>query len=381
MQISYNKLWKVLIDNGMTSAELRKKADFAPNTLTKLKQNQPVALTLLLKICEVLDTDIGNIMSFVPGNGTTIRQTQDNILEYSNISMALSIDFNYVYYINLGTDEYVEYQSKDNKEMKFTYDGIDFFRDFESSIIKSVHKEDRNEVLSFFEKSHLLNGLKSSSVLTITYRMLEDSAYNYFRAKAILSPSNGVDYLVIGISNVDSAVKRELEQTNALNSALQMANKDPLTNVGNSNAYKQAEKQYNAMIANGEIRDFSIVFCDVNDLKVTNDSLGHAAGDALIKYVSSTICSSFKHSPVFRIGGDEFVVFLSGEDFDKKDTIFKNLRLLNKKQALAGKNVFSCGMATYNPETDFSVSSVLERADSMMYYNKRELKAIQSATN
>lgn len=381
MQISYNKLWKVLIDNGMTSAELRKRAGFAPNTLTKLKQNQPVALTLLLKICEVLDTDIGNIMSFVPGNGTTIRQTQDNILEYSNISMALSIDFNYVYYINLGTDEYVEYQSKDNKEMKFTYDGIDFFRDFESSIIKSVHKEDRNEVLSFFEKSHLLNGLRSSSVLTITYRMLEDSAYNYFRAKAILSPSNGIDYLVIGISNVDSAVKRELEQTNALNSALQMANKDPLTNVGNSNAYKQAEKQYNAMIANGEIRDFSIVFCDVNDLKVTNDSLGHAAGDALIKYVSNTICSSFKHSPVFRIGGDEFVVFLSGEDFDKKDTIFKNLRLLNKKQALAGKNVFSCGMATYNPETDFSVSSVLERADSMMYYNKRELKAIQSATN
>ena len=120
---------------------------------------------------------------------------------------------------------------------------------------------------------------------------------------------------------------------------------------------------------------------DVNDLKVTNDSLGHAAGDSLIKYVSNTICSSFKHSPVFRIGGDEFVVFLSGEDFDKKDTIFKNLRLLNKKQALAGKNVFSCGMATYNPETDFSVSSVLERADSMMYYNKRELKAIQSATN
>ena len=381
MQISYNKLWKVLIDNGMTSAELRKRAGFAPNTLTKLKQNQPVALTLLLKICEVLDTDIGNIMSFVPGNGTTTRQTQDNILEYSNISMALSIDFNYVYYINLGTDESVEYQSKDNKEMKFTYDGIDFFRDFESSIIKSVHKEDRNEVLSFFEKSHLLNGLKSSSVLTITYRMLEDSAYNYFRAKAILSPSNGVDYLVIGISNVDSAVKRELEQTNALNSALQMANKDPLTNVGNSNAYKQAEKQYNAMIANGEIRDFSIVFCDVNDLKVTNDSLGHAAGDALIKYVSNTICSSFKHSPVLRSGGDEFVVFLSGEDFDKKDTIFKNLRLLNKKQALAGKNVFSCGMATYNPETDFSVSSVLERADSMMYYNKRELKAIQSATN
>ena len=381
MQISYNKLWKVLIDNGMTSAELRKRAGFAPNTLTKLKQNQPVALTLLLKICEVLDTDIGNIMSFVPGNGTTTRQTQDNILEYSNISMALSIDFNYVYYINLGTDEYVEYQSKDNKEMKFTYDGIDFFRDFESSIIKSVHKEDRNEALSFFKKSHLLHGLRSSSVLTITYRMLEDSAYNYFRAKAILSPSNGVDYLVIGISNVDSAVKRELEQTNALNSALQMANKDPLTNVGNSNAYKQAEKQYNAMIANGEIRDFSIVFCDVNDLKVTNDSLGHAAGDSLIKYVSNTICSSFKHSPVFRIGGDEFVVFLSGEDFDKKDTIFKNLRLLNKKQALAGKNVFSCGMATYNPETDFSVSSVLERADSMMYYNKRELKAIQSATN
>jgi DNA-binding Xre family transcriptional regulator len=66
MVISYNKLWKLLIDRKMTQADLRKAADIAPNTMTKLRRDEPVSLTILSRACEVLSCDIGDIMEFIP---------------------------------------------------------------------------------------------------------------------------------------------------------------------------------------------------------------------------------------------------------------------------------------------------------------------------
>ena len=66
MAISYNKLWKLLIDKKMTQAELRKAADIAPNTMTKLRRDEPVNLAILGRACEVLKCDIGDIMEFIP---------------------------------------------------------------------------------------------------------------------------------------------------------------------------------------------------------------------------------------------------------------------------------------------------------------------------
>lgn len=66
MAISYNKLWKLLIDRKMTQADLRKAADIAPNTMTKLRRDEPVSLTILGRACEVLGCDIGDIMEFIP---------------------------------------------------------------------------------------------------------------------------------------------------------------------------------------------------------------------------------------------------------------------------------------------------------------------------
>lgn len=68
MGISYSKLWKLLIDKKMTQAELRKAADIAPNTMTKLRRDEPVNLSILGRTCEVLKCDIGDIMEFIPEN-------------------------------------------------------------------------------------------------------------------------------------------------------------------------------------------------------------------------------------------------------------------------------------------------------------------------
>lgn len=66
MAVSYNKLWKLLVDKKMSKADLRKAAYIAPNTMTKLRRDEPVTLAILGKICNVLECDYGDIMTYVP---------------------------------------------------------------------------------------------------------------------------------------------------------------------------------------------------------------------------------------------------------------------------------------------------------------------------
>ena len=68
MAISYKKLWKLLIDKDMTAVELREKTGIAPNTMTKLRKDEEVSLTVLVKICAVLNANIGDIMDLIPEN-------------------------------------------------------------------------------------------------------------------------------------------------------------------------------------------------------------------------------------------------------------------------------------------------------------------------
>ena len=69
MAISYNKLWKLLVDRKMSKADLRKAAGVAPNTMTRLRRDEEVTLTVLHKICSTLEVDIGDIMEFLPEEG------------------------------------------------------------------------------------------------------------------------------------------------------------------------------------------------------------------------------------------------------------------------------------------------------------------------
>ena len=64
MAISYNKLWKLLVDKKMSKADLRKAAGIAPNTMTRLRRDEEVTLTVLNRICSTLEVDIGDIMEF-----------------------------------------------------------------------------------------------------------------------------------------------------------------------------------------------------------------------------------------------------------------------------------------------------------------------------
>lgn len=65
MALSYNKLWKLLIDKGMTKTQMRQKADISTTTLAKLGKNETVSMEVLLRICKVLDCNVGDIMDVV----------------------------------------------------------------------------------------------------------------------------------------------------------------------------------------------------------------------------------------------------------------------------------------------------------------------------
>ncbi|MBQ5400821.1 MAG: PAS domain-containing protein, partial [Treponema sp.] len=91
---------------------------------------------------------------------------------------------------------------------------------------------------------------------------------------------------------------------------------------------------------------------------------------------SRMICDVFKHSPVFRIGGDEFVVVLTDCDYNDRNQLLEKIRgeSESNRKSCSGPVVAS-GMAVYEPESDKSFCDVFERADREMYENKSLLKS------
>ena len=98
------------------------------------------------------------------------------------------------------------------------------------------------------------------------------------------------------------------------------------------------------------------------------------------KYIKDScciICRQFQHSPVFRIGGDEFVALLEGEDFKNREALIETFNLQMEENLHNGREVISCGMEEFDPEHDINFSNIFERADKKMYSRKRILKGIK----
>lgn len=77
MAISYNKLWKLLIDKKMSKAELRRATGISPNTMTKLNRDEEVTLSVLTKICDVLSVDIGDIIEYTGHTEQSTKQEEN----------------------------------------------------------------------------------------------------------------------------------------------------------------------------------------------------------------------------------------------------------------------------------------------------------------
>ncbi len=120
---------------------------------------------------------------------------------------------------------------------------------------------------------------------------------------------------------------------------------------------------------------------DLNFLKRTNDTYGHEKGNVSIKNLCALVCLVFKHSPVFRVGGDEFVVILKNQDLQNVEHLMSrfngSLEELQQDSTLEPWERISAaiGYALYDQGLDGSVEDVFKRADKAMYDRKTAMKA------
>ena len=160
----------------------------------------------------------------------------------------------------------------------------------------------------------------------------------------------------------------------------EMAYKDALTRVGSKKAYDTQVQKFEKRIAKGEVLEFALVMVDVNNLKKINDLYGHEKGDIYIKGCCKLICKTFEHSPVYRIGGDEFVALLTGEDYQQRYELCDELNnkfneaFTDDSKADHERYSAAVGLATYEHEKDNDVRDVFDRADKRMYSSKEQHK-------
>lgn len=191
------------------------------------------------------------------------------------------------------------------------------------------------------------------------------------------------------IESLDKHV-HELQSTHkALSEAQQdvaiassQAKKDSLTGIRNRLAYDEMCKDIDYKIDDG-FNEFGIIMIDLNFLKRINDTYGHDKGNVAIKLLCEIICKTFSHSPVFRIGGDEFVVIIENEDFAHHEGKFMEFQgRIAEKSVEEGLPIWerisaAAGMAIFNPEIDQNIDNVFKRADKAMYENKKNMKALR----
>ena len=160
-----------------------------------------------------------------------------------------------------------------------------------------------------------------------------------------------------------------------------LAYRDSLTNLRNTTSYKEWVNDFNKKITAEEI-NFGVIVFDLNYLKITNDTYGHDKGNKLIVSAAQLISNTFKRSPVFRIGGDEFAVILQGSDLEEIDTLFMQFEsdCANAYVEAGTVNLpisIARGFSTFNSATDTRFSDVFNRADNEMYKNKKIMKTTQ----
>lgn len=192
-------------------------------------------------------------------------------------------------------------------------------------------------------------------------------------AQYISDTDDEIENLSESISRMAKNTQDYIEKLNAL------ARTDAMTGIGNKTSYlEMIEKiQQNK---HSRFDEYAVVAMDLNLLKKTNDTYGHECGDILLREASSYICRTFSKSPVFRTGGDEFVVILYSDDYVNREELLSQFeREMNYPVDGIPKTYLSIafGMAERSAEIS-DYENVFELADERMYSKKTEMKMLRN---
>ena len=321
---------------------------------------------------------VNNIDAQVKDRAAALRASEDRktYLRFSALNNNLIV----LYLVDPETEQYSKFSDAGESDgLGVGEQGRDFFRRMEQKWLETVYPEDRELFHSQVTKENILSTIAQDGVFVLDYRMVNGDTPFYVRMKASSFEEDGTSKLIIGLLDEDAQIRHQRKIVDDLSVARRMATIDAMTGVKNKYAFSQAQERINQRIGQEESLEFSIVVFDLNDLKRINDTRGHEAGDAYIKEACKMICTCFKHSPVFRIGGDEFTAVLEGEDYFNQESLLEKF----EKQVLVnigrGRAVVSFGCARFEPSKDKNCEMVFERADTLMYTEKLLLKSLGAA--
>ena len=156
-----------------------------------------------------------------------------------------------------------------------------------------------------------------------------------------------------------------------------LAYRDSLTGIKNRTAYNESVVQIEKDLHFNKAKlKFGVLVADINMLKQTNDNYGHEIGNQLIIRAAKIICDIFKHSPVFRIGGDEFVILLENEDYENRNELILAMdkRCADSFVEVENEKIpisIARGVSEYDHNLDSSFEDVFYRADQNMYTDKQ----------
>lgn len=215
--------------------------------------------------------------------------------------------------------------------------------------------EQKNPDLLNYEDPHIHSHNEVESLANAVNQMSNDMQ---LYAKNILDAEGQVQVMRTKVSHMDI-----------------VAYQDALTHVKNKAWYDKIEKRIDSDIAKGTAR-FGIVMVDLNCLKQINDTYGHEHGNDYIFGSCHQICIIFDHSPVFRIGGDEFVILLENRDYDDRENLINTLKVAFTKSSEDQKREpwdrysAAIGYSIFDAATDKAMNDVFKRADEAMYKDK-----------
>jgi len=227
---------------------------------------------------------------------------------------------------------------------------------------------------------------KSTVSAALTYYSVEDAKLSFWDyVKSHLAVILAVlSFVILGICvliwrSIHLEKKTHLEH-HLVNDLSRRVNYDALTSVRNKGAFKEYIFGIQERLDKGENVEFAVGMLDCNDLKKINDVHGHDKGDEYLKATCRLICRVFRHSAVFRIGGDEFAVVMMGEDYQNREAIVKRFE---EEQEMVCRDFkydwekirVAYGIVAYDPDLDHSsAEATMNRADQVMYENKKRMK-------
>lgn len=249
--------------------------------------------------------------------------------------------------------------------VKYGANSSDCDRSFRMYAERFISEIDREKLLQEITYENIQKLIPTTGVYKVSYERIDenlDTSYYqmcFARARGL----NGDEKIIVGFRDVDAIVRRENEEKQKVKSIINERDIDGLTRLWNRACFEKCIRQY----PQSGHDTISCVYLDANGLHELNNSKGHEAGDNMLRTVALNIVKYWDGENCFRIGGDEFIVFLF--DYDLR-------QLAEEVDALQG-NVRRAGYSvavgyTVTTIKDLDMDQVIKTAENLMYYEKKK---------